>query len=148
SARDEEHLRLVTALEPRSWMACPLVSGGRMIGVATFVLSRSDRSFDSIDLSVAEELVRRLGIALENARLYREANTTADHLIQSTRVGERLLSLLRATIEATADGILVVDRAQKVSAFNQRFLSLWRIPRSLAERGDDESLLAYVLDQL
>src|SRR5262249_30699506 len=65
AARDEEHLRRLQALDPRSWMACPLVSGGRTIGVAMFVSSQSDRSFDAFDLSLAEELLRRLGMALE-----------------------------------------------------------------------------------
>jgi PAS domain S-box-containing protein len=57
-------------------------------------------------------------------------------------------SLLEATIEATADGILVVDCKGKVTAHNQRFLTLWRIPTELAQQGNDEKLLAFVLDQL
>ena len=58
------------------------------------------------------------------------------------------LSLLEATINATADGILVVDREGKVTAHNQPFLALWQIPAELAEHRDDERLLAFVLDQL
>ncbi len=55
---------------------------------------------------------------------------------------------MQATLDATADGILVVDREGKVTAFNRRFLSLWRVPASLAERRDDRALLAFVADQL
>src|SRR5260370_2233560 len=58
------------------------------------------------------------------------------------------LSLLKATINATADGILVVDREGKVTAHNPPFLDLWQIPADLAEHLDDERLLAFVLDQL
>jgi PAS domain S-box-containing protein len=61
---------------------------------------------------------------------------------------ERTRSLLEATIEATADGLLVVDLQGKVMAFNQRFLTLWRIPSEIAVRHDDEKLLRFVLDQL
>ena len=58
------------------------------------------------------------------------------------------LSLLQATLEATADGILVIDPSGKILGFNQRFLELWRIPDELARSGDDASLLGHVVAQL
>jgi len=61
---------------------------------------------------------------------------------------ERERSLSEATIEATADGLLVVNRTGNVIAYNQRFLALWRIPAELAQQRDDEKLLAFVLEQL
>lgn len=57
-------------------------------------------------------------------------------------------SLLSATLESTADGILVVDVQGRVSSFNQKFLELWRIPKIIADRMDDQQLLKFVLDQL
>jgi two-component system, cell cycle sensor histidine kinase and response regulator CckA len=57
-------------------------------------------------------------------------------------------SLLQATLDATADGILVVDREGCMTVFNARFLELWRLPRELVEAGDDEATIAAVLDQL
>ncbi len=44
---------------------------------------------------------------------------------------EESLSLLRATLEATADGILVVTRQGKVLTYNQKFVSMWGMPASL-----------------
>lgn len=61
---------------------------------------------------------------------------------------EASVSLLRGTLNSTADGILVVDRHGRVSAVNDRFAELWRVPRPLIEGGDDETLLSGVLDQL
>ena len=61
---------------------------------------------------------------------------------------QRARSLLQATIEATADGLLVVDANSSVTVYNHRFTSLWRIPEDLARERDDEKLLAYVCDQL
>jgi len=58
------------------------------------------------------------------------------------------LSLVRATLESTADGILVVNRDGKIESFNQRFLDMWHIPNSIVESRDDNQALAFVLDQL
>lgn len=57
-------------------------------------------------------------------------------------------SLLLATLEATADGILVVDRAGKIVRFNERFARLWRIPQAVLDSADDDRAIAYVLSQL
>jgi len=56
--------------------------------------------------------------------------------------------VLRAILESTADGILVVDKEGKVIHTNNKFISLWRIPRDLIKERDDKKLLDYVLDQL
>jgi PAS domain S-box-containing protein len=61
---------------------------------------------------------------------------------------ERSLSLLEATLESTADGILVVGRSGRVVRFNQRFAAMWRLPREVLADGDAERMLAFVLDQL
>ncbi len=58
-------------------------------------------------------------------------------------------SKLKATLESTADGILVVNRNGKVTAYNQQFAKMWEIPESILEiQDDDKSLLKHVLDQL
>ena len=61
---------------------------------------------------------------------------------------KRSYSLLQAAINSVADGLLVVDRQGRITSTNQRFLQLWNIPQALADSGDDETLLAFVVDQL
>ncbi|HEV2751954.1 MAG TPA: PAS domain S-box protein, partial [Gemmatimonadales bacterium] len=58
------------------------------------------------------------------------------------------LSLLNATFESTADGILVVDLAGRIVSFNSKFAALWRIPDSVLEQKDDHKTVAFVLEQL
>ncbi|MDQ3308883.1 MAG: PAS domain S-box protein, partial [Gemmatimonadota bacterium] len=61
---------------------------------------------------------------------------------------ERSLSLLRATLEATSNGILVVDQEGKIVSYNHRFLELWHIPEWVIEMRSDEEALRFVLDQV
>ncbi len=58
------------------------------------------------------------------------------------------LSLLNATLESTADGILVVDRGGKIVSFNRKFAQMWRIPEAVITSRDDNQALAFVLGQL
>jgi two-component system cell cycle sensor histidine kinase/response regulator CckA len=67
---------------------------------------------------------------------------------QTERDLRETLSLLSATFESTADGILVVDLAGRIVSFNRAFAELWRIPDSILEAKDSPQTLAFVLEQL
>ena len=58
------------------------------------------------------------------------------------------LSLLNATLDATADGILVVDLEGRISSFNERFAEMWGLPESVLASRDDSVALGYVLGQI
>lgn len=58
------------------------------------------------------------------------------------------LSLLNATLDSTADGILVVDEEGKIVMLNKRFVDMWNIPDSIIASQEDNQALAHVLDQL
>ncbi|HET8654332.1 MAG TPA: ATP-binding protein [Longimicrobiaceae bacterium] len=70
-AQGEEHWRILAALRPRSFMAVPLLARDRLLGVVLFV--SSSRTYDERDLAFAERITRLAGLAVDNARLYREA---------------------------------------------------------------------------
>ena len=53
---------------------------------------------------------------------------------------ETLLAELRATLESTADGILVTDLAGRVRSFNRRFAKLWGLPGGLLHEPGDAGL--------
>ncbi len=58
------------------------------------------------------------------------------------------LSLQRATLDATADGILVVATDGRVVSFNRRLAEMWQVPESILEGADRTAVTAYVRDQL
>jgi len=58
------------------------------------------------------------------------------------------LSLLAATLEATADGLLVVDEVGRIRMFNAQFARMWQIPDDVLAAKDDDKALSFVLDQL
>jgi PAS domain S-box-containing protein len=55
---------------------------------------------------------------------------------------------VRATLESTADGILVLDAAGGIVTYNTKFAELWNIPKSNLISGDDRKFLQFVLPQL
>ncbi|SEK63094.1 PAS domain-containing hybrid sensor histidine kinase/response regulator [Nitrosovibrio tenuis] len=60
--------------------------------------------------------------------------------VEETRQLHRSLLILRATIEATADGILVTDKEGQVLHFNERYLSMWAIDRETDARRHQQLL--------
>ncbi len=58
------------------------------------------------------------------------------------------VSLQRATIESTTDGILVVDAHGRWESFNRKFLEMWRMPSEITESRDDDAALEFVIGQL
>jgi PAS domain S-box-containing protein len=75
-ARDEEHLALVRKLGLRSSMILPMKARGRVLGAIAFIRAESGRRFSEEDLTFAEEIAGRAALAVDNARLYREAQAT------------------------------------------------------------------------
>jgi PAS domain S-box-containing protein len=58
------------------------------------------------------------------------------------------LSLLDATLESTADGILVVDLQGNIKRWNRKFSDLWGIPEGMLSAKLDRPLLAHVASLL
>ncbi len=58
------------------------------------------------------------------------------------------MSLLQATLDATADGILVLATTGRILGYNQKFLNMWHIDPAMLVDGADELLRPSVLHQL
>jgi diguanylate cyclase (GGDEF)-like protein/PAS domain S-box-containing protein len=58
------------------------------------------------------------------------------------------MSLLTATLESTADGILVISSDGRVAGFNDQFLKMWGIPPDFADGDSDEPIMRLVVSQV
>ncbi|OHC67810.1 MAG: hypothetical protein A3H93_16490 [Rhodocyclales bacterium RIFCSPLOWO2_02_FULL_63_24] len=61
---------------------------------------------------------------------------------------EQSLSLLRATLDATADGILAVDHELRVESFNVQLLEMWMIPPQVVEAQSTRDVTDFMARQL
>ena len=73
-AQNAAHAAMLRELDVRSIMIVPLVARDRVLGAITLVMSESGRHFTDADLALAVDLGRRAGVALDNARLLRDAS--------------------------------------------------------------------------
>jgi PAS domain S-box-containing protein len=58
------------------------------------------------------------------------------------------LAVMRATLEATADGILAVDQAGRITSLNTNFLEIWGMPQELVDLRDTQKFRAFIAQQL
>jgi PAS domain S-box-containing protein len=89
----QEGLEEVRQVRPRSAMVVPLLARDRTTGVISLVRTTSDKPYDMRDLALAQEVGRRVGLALEHARLYRDVQQ-----------GREQLAII---LQGVADGIIV-----------------------------------------
>jgi PAS domain S-box-containing protein len=68
-----EHLDVMNALDACSMMCVPMRARGQVLGLMILAAAPPQRRFDEEDLSLTEELAHRVAMALENIRLFREA---------------------------------------------------------------------------
>lgn len=112
---------IVQALGLQSYMGVPLIAHGRIIGAITLSSIQPHRHYTRDDLAFAQEVARRIALALDNARLYREAQ---EELAQRTQVEAALKQSeeqLRAIFIHTAAGISFTDAQGRILQVNPAF---------------------------
>ncbi|MBA3657450.1 MAG: response regulator, partial [Gemmatimonadaceae bacterium] len=104
-----------------------------------YLQSDDDRAMleHSMD-TVSEELVDRF------QRLNDALSTSQTAKVEL----DEAVSLLSATLEATTDGILVLDLTGKTVLMSRKFVELWRIPEAVLTSPDEEVRLRFATEQL
>ncbi|MBA2653368.1 MAG: EAL domain-containing protein [Tatlockia sp.] len=93
---------------------------------------------------LASTLTKKWLMSRDTKRHTASLNKIVDQRTESLK---QSLALLRATIEASTDGILVVNLEGTVIDYNQQFIKLWNIPESMLTCNSNEKLLNHMLDQ-
>jgi diguanylate cyclase (GGDEF)-like protein/PAS domain S-box-containing protein len=116
---------------------------------AVRLLRRGSREMTSFELSIVslvdDPTVGGLVVTAHDV----SARVSAEMELQNTlRDLRETFSLLNATLESTADGVLVVSTDRKISSFNSQFAQMWKLPTRLIAARDDVRLIEFVTDQL
>lgn len=121
AAHDAEHLQLLRQVGLKSAIYVPMKARGRTLGTITLMSAESARTYTQADLTLAEDLGRRAGLAVDNARLYREANDIGQNLRQAIiilgeqqqqlRVLQRITNLLNQRLTNLPGLLQVMVRA-------------------------------------
>lgn len=131
--RMQNEVELVGSPSP-SWIGVPLKTPNKIIGVLVLQHYEKENVYNENNLRFLDSIGSEIANVIERKRAEEEL--------------EKSFSLLSATLESTADGILVVDKNGKTTNFNKKFTELWQIPDSVLSTRYDEKMLAFVLDQL
>ena len=84
AGRDDDHRDALLSMGIRCFVSVPMTSRGTTFGVMTFFGTEVRTRFEPADVALAEEVARRAALAVDNARLYRnaqEANRAKDEFL-------------------------------------------------------------------
>jgi PAS domain S-box-containing protein len=118
-SRSPEHLQGLRELGYKSVIIMPLRVDDHSIGGLTLVVAESGRRYDAATLGLVEELARRATLALENARLYDEAQRLNAELEKRVLLRTAALQTMNTQLK---DEIIERKRTQAELAEVQRRL--------------------------
>lgn len=98
SAQDDEQLEILRTLGFSSVMFVPMIARGRTVGALTLVHAESGRHYSGGDVAVIENLAHRAALAIDNARLFEQAQI---HAVQMDTLAEVSQGMAEANLDLT-----------------------------------------------
>lgn len=106
---NQQVLNNMRSLGIMSYIAMPIASRERVLGVLMLVSAGPGRHYGSADLALADELARRTALAIDNARLYQRMEAALREVEEVAAERRRQAAELTTIIEAMPDGVFVCD---------------------------------------
>jgi PAS domain S-box-containing protein len=116
-AHDAAHAAAIRRLANTSGIVVPLIARGRTLGTIQLGTIPPQPRFDAADIELAVDLARRASLALDNARLYREAQARAH---------------AAAALEFVDDGVFLLDSDDVVRIWNPAAAQAFQVKSSKA----------------
>ena len=92
--RDRDLLSFASAIGMRAYYVVPLIARGRTLGALAALQAESGRAFTGDDCAMLDELGQRAALALDNARLYAEAEAARREAERANRTKDEFLGIL------------------------------------------------------
>ncbi|MCY1059763.1 PAS domain-containing protein [Nannocystis sp. SCPEA4] len=119
-ARDAEHLEALAALAVRSSAVVPLPVQGAILGTLSVgTWKGSGRLYDHHDLALAEELGRRIALALDNARLLELSRRERARVDAANRAKDEFLAVVSHELRTPLQAILGWSRVLRRSGLSE-----------------------------
>lgn len=119
------------------------VAAGRSKSIQSdTLLRRADGEIRQIERRVGPLVLGQANAGFVVSMVDRSEQRSAETQLES------IIAELRATLESTADGILVLDMDGAIRGFNQRFAESWELPADLLERRDDAGVFQWMAGQV
>jgi PAS domain S-box-containing protein len=131
----------IWSVDVRSYFGLPIETAKMRYGWLSLMNREGAPHYTIEDERIALTIVAQAATAYENLLLYEEVRKEAELL-------DHNVSLLRATIEASGDGILVIDNQGRYVTFNQAFVDIWHMPQSILSSGEAERSRQHTLSQV
>ncbi|KAB8145520.1 PAS domain S-box protein [Chloroflexia bacterium SDU3-3] len=112
TAFNGHHMRLIRQIGVTSLIVVPISIGSQLIGAMSLLISESERQFCEDDLQTARDLATLAAQALENARLFHEAQ-------EAMRRKDEALALLESTVASAPFGFAFLDTSFRYQMINQ-----------------------------
>ena len=106
SGRGIENLRFLGELDVAAYICVPLISRERSVGTLTLARAKGSAPYEQSDVALAEDLARRIAVAVDNARLHESTEKRREELEQANKSKDVFLATLSHELRTPLNAIV------------------------------------------